>query len=139
MLKSWQGTPEQTTRKTRLWKEELLDSDSPEKIRSSFCCGTIVQQSDSSWSYVKDTNTVKPDCRWALLFEFDNGDWVAMLYADSHSKDPAGGTVVARDSNGNVKAYSGHVCGRPFTFGTSISEIYLDLDMSSLEEISVEE
>lgn len=42
--------------------------------------------------------------------DFENGEWIFFVSDDSHG-DPWGGTVVAKDSRGDVRAFYGHVCG----------------------------
>ena len=48
----------------------------------------------------------------ALTEQFPNGEWVAWLSADSHGIwIRGGGTVVIKDSRGQIRAFFGHVCG----------------------------
>jgi hypothetical protein len=59
-----------------------------------------------------------PDAAAALYPEvevlwFANGEWVIGVSDDSHASH-WGGTVVVRDSAGQVHAYFGHVCGPRF-------------------------
>ncbi len=45
---------------------------------------------------------------------FENGEWVLGIGRDSHavmSKYRGGGTVVLKDSRGQVRCFFGHVCG----------------------------
>ena len=50
--------------------------------------------------------------RLLVVVEFDDGEWAMALAQNSHGGlRNGGGTVVVRDSRGQVRAFSGHVCG----------------------------
>ena len=63
---------------------------------------------------------------------FPNGEWVFGISIDSHGWEPLyrGGTVVMKDSRGQVRVYYGHVCGAsgPIQHGYHIE------DTKSLDE-----
>ena len=79
-----------------------------------------------SYRYVEDPNTNKEGITEALLYDFPNGDWLAIAYASSHNTW-GGGTVVTLDNKGDIRVFFGHVCGRPFVFGESLEELYAAL------------
>jgi hypothetical protein len=122
---------EGSLRHARLWREMLLDCNSPADVRDRFNCVKNSIDSDGRYTSVRESETFEKDKPWALLYEFGNGNWMAVAFANSHSNDPARGTVVARDSNGAVRVYFGHVCGQPDTFGDSIAEIYSEFSLRS--------
>jgi hypothetical protein len=45
---------------------------------------------------------------------FPNGEWIFLVSANSH-RNPWGGTVVTKDSHGQVHTFFGHVCGHADT------------------------
>jgi hypothetical protein len=47
------------------------------------------------------------------VLRFGNGEWVIGVSDDSHASH-WGGTVVVKDSTGQVRAFFGHVCGSRF-------------------------
>jgi hypothetical protein len=61
--------------------------------------------------------------------EFTNGDWLVWVSDNSHA-NPWGGTVVTRDNRNAVRAFYGHVCGRTFVHGDSLTEAYRALEAS---------
>ena len=54
-------------------------------------------------------------CDPEYVFErFENGEWVLGIGRDSHallSKYRGGGTVVVKDSRGQIRGFFGHICG----------------------------
>lgn len=44
---------------------------------------------------------------------FADGEWIFGICRDSHAS-PWGGTIVTRDSRGEIRSFFGHVCGRYF-------------------------
>jgi hypothetical protein len=44
---------------------------------------------------------------------FENGEWAFGICSDSHSSH-RGGTIMVKDSTGQVRAFFGHVCGEYF-------------------------
>ena len=47
-----------------------------------------------------------------FVVHFPSGEWIMGLAQESHGIwPPGGGTVVLKDSNGQVRAFFGHVCG----------------------------
>ena len=50
--------------------------------------------------------------RDVIVLEFQSGEWVFGLARSSHGMwKRGGGTVVLKDSNGQIRAFFGHVCG----------------------------
>lgn len=49
----------------------------------------------------------------AVTHRFEDGEWVVGVCKDSHGS-PWGGTIVVKDSRGEVRAFFGHVCGPGF-------------------------
>ena len=107
----------------RLWREKLATCDSLDDVRRQFRCGKYRDLSGGSYQYVEDPNANKDGIARALVYEFRNGDWLAMAYASSHNTW-GGGTVVTRDNRGDIRVFFGHVCGDPFVPGESLEEVY---------------
>lgn len=67
--------------------------------------------------------------------QFRNGEWVFGYARDSHDLwHRGGGTLVVRDSRGNMRVFFGHVCGpEPYFFSNpqtrNLDEFYGDLRM----------
>ena len=122
----------------KLWKDKLSTCNSLDDVRQQFNCGRYRANPGGSYTYIRDPNTVKDGNTWALLYDFPNSDWIAMAYASSHNTW-GGGTVVTRDNTGNIRVFFGHVCGRPFSRGESLEEIYATLNGSDWNEVSLEE
>ena len=120
-------------RYARRWKAQLSRCNSLDDVRQQFNCGRNQLNPDGSRTYIKDPNTIKKDRTWALLYEFPDGDWMAIAYASSHGSR-GGGTVVTKDSNGTIRIFFGHVCGHPFAFGESLNEVYSYFQTSSWKE-----
>jgi hypothetical protein len=104
-----EGSP----RYAKRWKSNFATVDSPQVAKSQF-----------------DDVGVK---------QFENGDWVLIVSADSHSSF-WGGTVVTKDSTGRVRAFFGHVCGHgamvPFSNAKSLDEYFADPRWSAFYEYS---
>ncbi|HQR09130.1 MAG TPA: hypothetical protein PLN21_20075 [Gemmatales bacterium] len=64
-------------------------------------------------------NIISPEAGEGIHFEyaakrFKNGEWVLGIGRDSHawmSSYRGGGTIVVKDSRGQVRCFFGHVCG----------------------------
>jgi hypothetical protein len=121
--------------RARLWRQMLLDCNSPADVRDNFYCGiSNIILPDGTRRAVTDPNVLGKDKPWALLYEFANGDWMAVAVGGYHGRE----TVVARGSHGYVRMYFGHACGNPGLFGRSIDEIYSDMaSRTEWQEISV--
>ncbi len=122
----------------RKWQKQLAACNSIEDVRQQFNCARWQRDTRGSLTYIRDPNTVKRGRTWALLHNSPNGDWIAMAYASSHNAW-GGGTVVARDNTGNIRVFFGHVCGRPFSRGESLEEVYAGFSGSDWKEVSLEE
>ena len=73
-----------STWRAGVWKDRLASVTSPEDARRKFDCVETLRFSDGTWM---------------------------ILAAESSHGDPFGGTVVAKDSHGVIRAFYGHVCG----------------------------
>jgi len=83
---------------------------------------------------VSDVGKGRPS---ALVHAFPDSSWIVCAYASSHG-GKAGGTLVARDSEGSIRVFFGHICGRPaFVGGDTLDEAYARL-AASLTEVSWE-
>jgi len=122
----------------KLWKDKLLTCNSLDDVRQKFNCRRYRANPDGSYTYIKDSNTFKEGNTWALLYDFSNGDWIAVAYASSHNTW-GGGTVVIRDNTGSIRVFFGHVCGRPFSHGESLEEVYAHFSGAGWKEILLEE
>jgi len=120
-------------RYARRWKAQLTKCSSLDDVRQQFNCGRW-SNPGGSHAYIRDPNTIRKGRTWALLYEFPNGDWLAIAYANSHGARGCG-TVVTRDSKGAIRIFFGHVCGQPFAFGDSLNEVYSYFQGSSWKEI----
>ena len=120
----------------KLWKEKLAVCDSLDDVRKKFNCGRYEGTFGGSHTFIRDPNTYKEDNTWAILYEFPNGDWLAMAYANSHNTW-GGGTVVTRDNKGVIRVFFGHVCGRPFVYEESLEETYAYFSNSNWKEIDL--
>jgi hypothetical protein len=67
-----------------------------------------VDQAEKTISQFRSRSTSTGE--WASSRKFDNGQWVFGVCRDSHSSRH-GGTVVVKDSRGDVRVFFGHVCG----------------------------
>jgi hypothetical protein len=110
-------------RHARLWRDKLAACDSLDDVRRQFNCGRWQGTPHEGYTHIPDPNTLRDGNTWALLYDFPDGDWLAMAYADSHNTW-GGGTVVTRDNTGRIRVFFGHVCGRPFAEGESLEEVY---------------
>ncbi len=71
---------------------------------------------------------------------FDNGEWVFGRVQDSHGIWlRGGGTLVAKDSNGETHAFHGHVCGGDFLKRVSRSNSSLESFYTGLSECGFRE
>ena len=109
----------------RKWRSQLLACQSLDDVEQHFNCIEFVPTGDGSAHMVHVTADVAGRPR-ALIDSFPDGKWIACAYADSHS-EPGGGTVVSRDSDGEVHVFFGHVCGRPHAWGNTLEEFYTNL------------
>jgi hypothetical protein len=121
----------------RLWRARLATCRSLDDVRERFRCAKWEATGKGSCFFVEDPNTHRRGRTWALLYEFPDGDWLAMAYRSSHNTW-GGGTVVTRDSAGRIRVFFGHVCGSPNVFGESLDEVYASLvnPSSRLREVT---
>lgn len=70
------------------------------------------------------------------VVKFKNGEWLFGRCQDSHgiSWRGGGGTMVMKDSRGEIRALKGHVCGSRFLSGGSSEIANLDTFYSRLKE-----
>lgn len=121
----------------RQWAAELKACDSLDDVKERFNCIRIEPLGDGAYQTVKvsDTGKERPS---AQVHAFADGNWMACAYANSHG-DKAGGTLVARDSEGAIRVFFGHIPGRPgFAHGETLGEVYTQL-ACNLTEMSLEE
>jgi len=118
------------------WKDKLTTCNSLDDVRKQFNCGRYRANPGGSYTFIRDPNTFKKDNTWALLYDFPNGDWIAIAYANSHNTW-GGGTVVTRDNKGTIRVFFGHVCGRPHVFGQSLEDIYARFNVPQWKEVSI--
>jgi hypothetical protein len=75
---------------------------------------------------------------------FRNGEWVFGYARDSHNRwHRGGGTLVLKDSRGNVRVYFGHVCGpHPYVLNNpyvnSLDAFYKDLPQWEFKEQDIQ-
>ena len=126
-------------RRARKWKDILTTCNSLDDVREKFNCGKYVGTGGGGYNLVRDPNTYKEGNTWALLYDFPNGDWLAMAYYPSNHapRRRDGGTVVTRDNAGRIRAFFGHVCGRPHAFGETLEEVYACFDSRQWKEVSL--
>lgn len=67
---------------------------------------TIFQKIDS----IEKAKREYPDIS---IYKISDGEWIFGISDDSHASI-FGGTIVVRDSKGNVRCFFGHVCGEKF-------------------------
>src|SRR5690349_12928592 len=78
------------------------DSGSPELAEEWRATLSSVRDPSEAAARIPDTQIVR----------FPDGEWVIGLSANSHGVwVRGGGTVVVKDSRGQVRAFFGHVCG----------------------------
>lgn len=106
----------------REWKAQLLACQSLDEVKQHFNCFIIEGRADGAVMWVPVTETVKGRPR-ALLKSFPDGRWIACAHADSHS-EPGGGTIVSRDSTGEIHVFFGHVWGNLSVRGETPEEFY---------------
>ncbi len=115
----------------RQWREQLLACDSLDEVKPHFNCFII---EDNRKVYVTEKIVGRPS---ALLKSFPDGRWIACAHADSHGGPRlGGGTVVSRDSSGEIHIFFGHVCGTLPTRGETLEEFYRHLrSLNDLKEV----
>jgi hypothetical protein len=109
----------------RQWRRQLLACQSLEDVKQHFNCFVMEWSAGGGGTRVEVTETVagRPH---ALLKSFPDGRWIACAHADSHG-EPGGGTIVSRDSSGEIHIFFGHVCGRLYARGETLEEFYASL------------
>lgn len=92
------------------WRIPLLACHSLEEVQQHFNCFVIEEWLGGGGGtrvQVTEVVTGRPQALWK---SFPDGRWIACAHADSHG-EPGGGTIVSRDSTGEVQVLFGHVCG----------------------------
>ena len=112
-------------RYARQWRTQLLACNSLDEVKQHFNCLIFERSPGGGGTKIRVTETVtgRPS---ALLKDFPDGRWIACAHADSHS-EPGGGTIVSRDSSGEVHVFFGHVCGNVIAYGDTLDEFYRSL------------
>ena len=104
----------------RIWRRQLLACQSLDEVKQHFnCIGT------------EGSSTVEPTKPklgrpWALIKSFPDGRWIACAYADRHGAW-GGGTIITRDSSGEIHIFFCHVCGQLYAKGETLEEFYTSL------------
>ncbi len=119
------GMGEGSYKYARQWRDQLLACQSLDEVKDRFNCNMIEETPDRGVHSVGEFKWVagRPS---ALLKSFPDGRWIACAHADSHSQ-PGGGTIVSRDSAGEVHIFFGHVCGTILVLGDTLEEFYKHL------------
>ena len=119
----------------RKWKTQLLACHSLDEVKQHFNCFVIEPRPSSQIIRVTETIKGRPS---ALLKSFPDGRWIACAHADSHS-EPGGGTIVSRDSSGEVHVFFGHVCGHVVVSGETLQEFHACLrSYNDVKEVFLE-
>jgi len=122
----------------RQWRRQLLACNSLDEVKQRFNCFTIDQSGAGGHSIAQVSGTTRRPPR-ALVKSFADGRWIACVYADSHG-EPGGGTVVTRDSRGEVHVFFGHVWGDLFAEGDTLEEFSNDVrGYSDMREVSLDD
>jgi len=106
----------------RKWKTQLLACQSLDDVKQHFNCFVVQQNPGGSSQIVRVTESLQ-ERPSALLKSFPDGRWIACAHADSHSQ-PGGGTIVSRDSSGEIHVFFGHVCRHVVAYGETLEEFY---------------
>ena len=78
---------------------------------------------------IKTLEEAKTEYSWLKFREFKNGEWIFGISSNSHG-NPWGGTVVTKDSKGQIRCFFGHVCGSPF-----LHAVFVATQPKTLDEI----
>lgn len=96
-------------------------------LAQPFVMGSGSQRYATKWSrrFKSLTSIEEARSRYAniVTLELPNGEWIVWVSANSHG-NPFGGTIVTRDSRGDINAFFGHVCGGAALRGASLDEVY---------------
>jgi len=86
-----------------LWRvSEWRGPTQDEFVRQTSVALEATNSAEEAEATIADCGTVR----------FPSGEWVTGVGVNSHSSKRAKGTLVLRDSRGQVKSFVGHVCGR---------------------------
>jgi hypothetical protein len=86
---------------------------------------------------VSNPELVKTRYPFAATKRYADGSWICGLSEDSHAGRD-GGTIVVKDSTGNVRAFFGHVCGpdmlqEVISRSNSLAEFYYTVSTSQFK------
>jgi hypothetical protein len=109
----------------RQWRIQLLACQSLDEIKQHFNCFVIEETADGATKRISVSDVVEGRPQ-ALLKSFADGRWIACAHASSHGA-PGGGTIVSRDSSGEIHVFLGHVCGHLCARGETLEGFYQDL------------
>jgi hypothetical protein len=112
-------------RYARKWRAQLLACGSLDDVKRQFNCFEIVVREDGLHQRVEVT-AVQSGRPRALIQSFPDGRWIACAHASSHG-ERGGGTIVSRDSDGEVHVFFGHVCWSVWAHGDTLEESYTEL------------
>lgn len=114
---------------------ELTACDSLDDVKQRFNCIRFEPFGEGGYRTVTVSDVGKKSPS-ALVQAFAHGSWIACAYADSHG-NKAGGTLVARDSEGTIRVFFGHICGRPAPLrAETLDEAYTEV-ANDLTEVSL--
>ncbi len=106
----------------RQWRKQLLACQSLDEVKQHFNCFMI-----GEGPHPDEMERVAGQ-PWALIKSFPDGRWIACAHEDSHCyRLPGSGTIVTRDSSGEVHIFFGHVCGVLYAKGETLEEFYASL------------
>jgi hypothetical protein len=109
----------------RLWRKQLLACQSLDEVKRRFNCFLMEWDEGGAGTRVNVTKP-KGGRPWALIKSFPDGRWIACAHASSHGVW-GGGTVVTRDSSGEIHIFFGHVCGWLYAKGETLEEFCVSL------------
>jgi hypothetical protein len=120
------GMGEGSYKYARQWRDQLLACQSLDEVSRHFNCFMIEETPGMGLRSVGEFTRVagRPE---ALVKSFSDGRWIACAHADSHNRRPGCGTIVSRDSSGEVHIFFGHVCGTLIVHGDTLEEFYIHL------------
>ena len=107
-------------RYARKWRKQLLACQSLEEVKRHFNCFAF-----EDGPKIALTKSVLGQPR-TLVKGFPDGQWIACAYGDSHG-GRGGGTIVTRDSSGEIHVFFGHVCGDLFVNEETLEKFYTSL------------
>ncbi len=109
----------------RIWRRQLLACHSLDDVKKRFNC-FVMEGNPGEFGGRVDITKPKLGRPPALIKSFPDGRWIACVHADSHGAW-GGGTIVTRDSSGEIHVFFCHVCGHVYAKGETLEEFYTSL------------